>query len=249
MVSCERSLSTSSSTNIHTQIILKQSGNIFIMPSLKRIIIVALLAVDGLFAFSVLMSGPTIQSVVGLLFLNGIVGGPAYAANYFLSRRSGASPHIESKPKSSEAHSLNLAGLFNAKSDKKQGTKTPTREPVATKKGEAVANTAEQRIADHLYDKQVAYDYLVMYRLPSGRRVRRSAFFLSEYSAFVMFRTKQSLPEGAEGLDSDEEQEWQKMRPSEQDLKFIVFKQKDLKNLEGSLSSVLAQLDSLRMPS
>ncbi|MEO9320421.1 MAG: hypothetical protein ABI361_07090 [Nitrososphaera sp.] len=219
------------------------------MLSPKRIVIFALLAVDGLLAFSVLMSGPTIQSVVGLIFLNAVVGGPAYAASYFLSKRSPKIPDLNPKPKTTGGLSLNLSGLFKAKPSKPKSSKPAVHAPVLTKKGESVSSIAEQRIADHLSEKGVSYDYLVLSRLASGRRVKRSAFYLSDYSAFVLFRTRLSSADGGEGLASDEETEWQRMRPEVQDLKFIIFRQKDLRNLESSLNSVLAQLDSLRMPS
>jgi hypothetical protein len=107
--------------------------------------------------------------------------------------------------------------------------------PQVTQRGEVVKSGGERVIADYLFSKGIKYEYEKPALDPSGRRISRPDFFLSEYNAYIEYWGMVNSNEKTERQEYIKSMEWKMQRYRESGMKFISIYPKDLDNLDAVL--------------
>ncbi|HKU48583.1 MAG TPA: hypothetical protein VJP79_01410 [Nitrososphaera sp.] len=104
--------------------------------------------------------------------------------------------------------------------------------PQVTQRGEVVKSGGERVIADYLFSKGIKYEYEKPALDPSGRRISRPDFFLSEYNAYIEYWGMVNSKEKTERQEYIRSMEWKMKRYRENGMKFISVYPKDLDSLD-----------------
>ena len=210
-------------------------SNATFMLTQKRMVIGALLAFDILISTKIVLNDAGFQTITQVLLLNAILGGPASLGYFLFSKR----PF----PKK-----FGFQHLFNGLGRGKKSKPVSARKRlITTKHGEHVRNIGESRIADYLYSNQIAYSYEVI-KLGPRKRLTRSAFYLQDFRAYLLYRANPSTPSSDTSSGPQELDEWRIAKQDVPDVQFFFIDPRNLKTLDSSLGTILNKLKSLEIP-